>query len=241
MNFRTAIVVGGSSGLGKEIVCELAERGVKVAAVGRSIDSLNELAKLHEGKILPYQHDVRAFSATPELFMQICADLGGLDLIVYAAGVMPAIGPNEFSTDKDLDMIATNFSGCVAWLNEAAMRFQGVGAGSIVGIGSVAGDRGRAGQPVYNATKSALASYLEALRNRLHRHGVKVVTIKPGPLKTPMTAHLDQSKMMDARAAAQKVIKLASKPGEHYLSPVHRVIFAIIRLVPGPIFRRLKI
>lgn len=241
MTIRTAIVVGGSSGLGREIVCELAEQGARVAAVGRNLASLEDLASKFESKVIPYQHDVRDFDSTPDLFKRICADLGGLDVIVYAAGVMPPVGPEEFDTRMDLDMIATNFSGGVAWLNEAAMRFKGVGAGSIVGIGSVAGDRGRAGQPVYNATKSALATYLEALRNRLSRHGVKVVTIKPGPLRTPMTAHLDQTKMMDARTAARKVIKLAARPGEHYLNPAHRVIFAIIRNIPGVIFRRLKI
>lgn len=241
MNFRNAIVVGGSSGLGREIVAELSERGARVAAVGRNQEALDELVSSHQGKVSAYRHDVRDIEGTSELFQRICADLGGLDLIVYAAGVMPQIGPDEFDTEKDLDMIQTNLCGCVAWLNEAANRFQGVGSGSIVGIGSVAGDRGRAGQPVYNATKSAVATYLEALRNRLHRRGVKVVTVKPGPIRTPMTAHLDQSKMMDARAAARKIVKLAGKPGEHYLSPVHRAIFAIIRHIPGAIFRRLRL
>lgn len=241
MRFRTAIVIGGSSGLGREIACELARQGVRVAAVGRSRTALDEVVQSGAGNILAYEFDVHDFGGTAEMFQGICADLEGLDLIVYAAGIMPPIGPQEFDTVKDLDMIATNLSGCVAWLNEAAMRFQGVGSGSIVGIGSVAGDRGRAGQPVYNATKSAMATYLESLRNRLHRLGVKVVTIKPGPLKTPMTSHLDQSKMMDAKAAARKVIRLASKPGEHYLSPVHRMAFSVIRMIPGAIFRRLGI
>jgi len=110
-----------------------------------------------------------------------------------------------------------------------------------VGIGSVAGDRGRSGRPVYNTTKAALATYLEALRNRLSRYGVKVVTIKPGPTQTEMTAHLHMARAMSAKDSAAKILSKANKTGEHYLNPVHRVIFYVIKRIPSPIFRKLKL
>jgi decaprenylphospho-beta-D-erythro-pentofuranosid-2-ulose 2-reductase len=233
---KKVIVVGASSGIGAELVRLMIERGDRVAAVARRGDRLEEL----EGA-LRFAHDVRRTEEIPALFQDICGQLGGLDMIVYAAGVMPEVGPEEFDTEKDLQMIDVNFAGAVAWLNQAAIRFQNTKAGTIVGIGSVAGERGRQGQPVYNASKAAFKAYLEALRNRLSRQGVKVVTIKPGPTATEMTAHMDQSGMMPARQAAELILKKSPREGEHFLKPTHAIIFAIIRNIPSFILRRLKI
>lgn len=177
----------------------------------------------------------------PALFLEVTKQLGGLDMIVYAAGVMPAVGPTEFNTLKDRDMIEVNLLGAVAWLNEAATRFENTRHGTIVGIGSVAGDRGRYGQPVYNATKAALATYLEALRNRLSRLGVRVTTIKPGPVATEMTAALNLKGAMPVQEAARRILILAPRGGEQYLSLKHRIIFYVLKRVPSPIFRKLKI
>lgn len=233
---RKVIVVGASSGIGAELVKQLVARGDKVAAVARRADKLDDLKN-----VLRFPHDVTKFDEIPALFQDICHQLGGLDMIIYAAGVMPEVKADEFNTEKDLAMIDVNVSGAVAWLNEAATRFQNTGSGTIVGIGSVAGERGRQGQPVYNTTKAALHTYLEALRNRLSKRGVKVVTVKPGPTATEMTAHMDQKGMMPADQAARIILKKAEGSGESFLKPTHMVIFAIIRNVPSFIFRRLKI
>lgn len=235
--FRNAIVVGASSGLGAEIARQLGAAGTKVAAVARRKELLSELG----AGILAYEHDVTDYEATPDLFEKITGDLGGLDLIVYAAGVMPKVGEEEFDFAKDRHIFEVNVLGAMAWLDLAATRMGAAGHGSILGIGSVAGDRGRAGQPAYNASKAALATYLEALRNRLTKKGVVVVTVKPGPVLTPMTQGLDIKGMMDVRDAASKIIAKADKPGEHYLKITHRAIFFVIRHIPSAVFRRLKL
>jgi short-subunit dehydrogenase len=90
-------------------------------------------------------------------------------------------------------------------------------------------------------SKAALASYLESLRNRLHKLGVCVVTIKPGPTETEMTQNLNWKGMMSAADVAAITLRKANKPGEHYVKFTHRIIFAIIRRIPGKIFRRLPI
>jgi short-subunit dehydrogenase len=231
------IVVGASSGIGAELVRRLHASGAHVAAVARREE---RLAQLPSG-VRTYPHDVTHFEEVPALFQQIAKDLGGLDTIIYAAGVMPATGPTEYDFAKDRQMVETNLLGAIAWLNQAAERFAAAKAGTIVAIGSVAGDRGRAGQPVYNTSKAALATYLEALRNRLSRLGVRVITIKPGPVATEMTAGLNLKNAMPVEKAAETILKKMKKNGEHYLSPVHRVIFAIIRRIPSPIFRKLKL
>lgn len=241
MNYQKAIVIGASSGIGAELVKVLAQDGCQVAAVARRRDRLVALAQQFPGKVLPYEHDVRKVDDAAALFERITGDLGGLDLVIYSSGVMAKVDPDEYSLEKDREMVETNLLACIAWLNLAAIRFGNVGSGTIVGIGSVAGDRGRRGQPVYNATKGGQAIYLEALRNRLSGRGVTVVTIKPGPVDTDLLKHSNFKNPMPVGVAAKKILKLSRRQGEHYLKFSHRVIFGLIRIIPGWIFRRLKV
>lgn len=236
-----AIVVGASSGIGEEITRQLAANGSLVAAVARRIDKLEKLAESFEGKVVPVEHDVTEYDKVPELFQTITQRLGGLDLIVYAAGVMPEVGWHEYCFDKDRAMVEVNLLGAIAWLNEAATRFESTKHGTIVAIGSVAGERGRGGQPVYNTTKAALATYMEALRNRVGRYGVKVVTVKPGPTQTPMTEKLHLKGAMPVQTAAKLILEKSESGGNHYLKFSHRVAFAIIRAIPSWLFQKLKI
>ncbi|MCX7798859.1 MAG: SDR family NAD(P)-dependent oxidoreductase [Fimbriimonadales bacterium] len=240
--YERAIVVGASSGLGRAIAARLAASGCRVAAVARRLERLESLAsEAPPGRILALRHDVRRLDDVPEAFDAACRALEGLDLVVYSAGFMPPVGPTEFDTPKDRQIVEVNFLGAVAWLNLAADRFLQTRRGAIVGIGSVAGDRGRKGQPVYNASKAALHAYLEALRNRLHGKGVTVATFKPGPMRTEMTAHLRLSRAMDPDSAARIVLSKAHVSGEHYLCLSHRLVFAVLRNTPSWIFRRLPV
>lgn len=236
---KHALVVGASSGIGRELARQLAQQGCKVAAVARRKDRLDELAAEFPGRVLPFEHDVRNYAEVPELFQRIASDLGGLDLVIYASGVMPEVGLAEYSFDKDRDMIEVNVLGAIAWLDQAATRFHSAKHGAIVGVGSVAGDRGRAGQPVYNASKAFVATYLEALRNRLSKHGVVVSTVKPGPVATEMTARVGLKPKMSAEEAARRILRKGLRTGEHYLVPTHRLIFYILKRIPSPLFRRL--
>src|SRR5207342_3486636 len=106
--------------------------------VARRAAELEALATETGG--LPFVHDVTAFGEVPELFQRIARELGGLDLIVYSAGVMPAIGADEYDFGKDKGIVDVNVLGAIAWLNEAARRFERGGTGTIVGLSSVAGD-----------------------------------------------------------------------------------------------------
>lgn len=238
--FERAIVVGASSGIGREIARQLAEQGTQVVAIARRADRLAELAA-SSPKVIPLEHDVTDYDAVPAAFQEATRRLGGLDLIVYASGVMPEVGPHEYDFAKDRVMIEVNVLGAMAWLDQAAIRFEGTKSGTIIGIGSVAGDRGRAGQPAYNTSKAALATYLEALRNRLGKQGIRVVTIKPGPTETEMTAHLAMKGMMSPQDVARITLAKAGRTGEHYVKLTHRVIFAVIRLIPSGIFRKLPL
>lgn len=241
--WKHAIVIGASSGIGRAIAEELLARGCAVGLVARRTEELDRLRSAHpNSKAFAYPHDVRAYDDVPQLFQRITQDLGGLDLVVYASGVMPSIDEHEYSFDKDREMLEVNTLGAIAWLNEAAKRFERTKSGSIVGIGSVAGDRGRRGNPAYCTSKAALATFLESLRNRLSRFGVKVTTIKPGFVDTQMT----QGKpgifwLISPQVAAKSILEAATRGGVAYVPKRWRYVMAIIRSIPSFLFKKLPI
>jgi short-subunit dehydrogenase len=246
--WNRAIIVGASSGIGEAIASQLAASGCRIALVARREAELKSIANrinANAGDVVAsvYPHDVTDVNAVPDLFRTITADLGGLDVIFYASGYMPRIAPDEFDTEKDVAIIDVNVTGAVAWLNESAHRFSQARTGTIVGIGSVAGDRGRRGNPVYGASKAFLDHYLESLRNRLAVKGVSVVTIKPGPVDTPMTQGLGKLPgMISADEAAQQIIT-AAKEGTRiaYIPAKWKVIMGVIKAIPSPVFQFLNV
>ena len=246
--WKSAIVVGASSGIGEALARQLVHEGVRTALVSRREPELKALAaSLNEGEgkslAIIYPHDVTNTNEAPALFDRIARDLDGVDLVIYCAGVMPAIGPDEYNIDKDAAIFDVNVKGAMSWLNLAAQRFGQQRGGTIVGISSVAGDRGRRGQPAYCASKAALNTYMESLRNRLSTRGVTVVTIKPGPVDTPLTAGLGKLPLMvDATTAASEILAAARNGANTaYVPSKWRPIMAILRGIPSSIFRYLKV
>lgn len=243
---RRALIVGASSGMGEELVRQLAAEGYAVAAVARRAEKLEALAAEPGcgGRVSVFPHDVNAVDEIPGLLERIVEALGGLDLYVYAAGVMPDVGPEEYDTEKDLAMVDVNLGGAIAWTNPVARLFHSQRRGTIVGIGSIAGDRGRKGAPVYGATKAAFATYLESLRNRLSERAVRVVTIKPGMIETPMTEHLDKLVMpVSAKRAAKEILKVSRGRlwNERHVPLRWWPVSLVIRSIPSFLFRRTNI
>ena len=140
-------------------------------------------------------------------------------------------------------MIDVNLRGAIAWLNPAAERFGRLRRGTLVGIGSVAGDRGRSGNPAYNTAKAGVHTYLEALRNRVGRFGVKVVTIKPGFVDTEMTRGMSGLLwLISADRAAEIILKKARRGSVVAYVPARwRVLMWVIRSIPSFLFKYLKV
>lgn len=141
----------------------------------------------------------------------------------------------EYNFEKDRIALEVNVLGAVAWLDQAADRFSRAGGGTIVGISSVAGDRGRRGNPVYNASKAALNTYLEGLRMRLQPKGVTVLTAKPGFVTTPMTEGLGKLPMaISPQEAARRILEAArDKRSIAYIPGKWRPIMFLIRNLPA--------
>ncbi|HEX5010922.1 MAG TPA: SDR family NAD(P)-dependent oxidoreductase [Planctomycetota bacterium] len=246
---QRALVVGGSLGLGSALVRQLAREGCRVAALSRSGDDLEALAREVSGEasraggaLFVHVHDVRDTAAVPALFETIVRELGGLDLLVYTAAIMPSVGRTEYDTEKDLDILAVNFGGLLAWGNQAAQLFRTQRAGALVGISSIAGNRGRKGNPAYGASKAAMDNWLEALRNRLAGEGVHVCTVKPGYMATRMTAGMDKLFWVASPEQAAAEVLQAARTGVNvrYVLRRWRVVGTLLHFIPSFVFRRLE-
>jgi short-subunit dehydrogenase len=240
------VVIGASSGIGEAIARRLAREGYAVALVARRADLLNKVAeqiKAAGGKAFTYVHDVTHYEEVAALFQTILRDLGRLDVVVYASGVMPSVAVNEFSFEKDQAMVEVNVLGGMAWLDQAAMAFERMGRGSIVGISSVAGDRGRVINPTYNASKAAFSAYLEALRNRLSRKGVQVLTVKPGMVDTEMMKDVRRRLWVvpPEKIATDTWAAIKSRKQVIYTPARWGLMMLVIQHIPSFIFRRLSI
>ena len=244
--FAHALVVGASSGIGEALARRLATDGARIALVARREDELRRIMDeindaAGEERAIAVAHDVRAADEAADLVQEIARRLGGLDLVIYAAGSMPAVEVDEYDTAKDREMLEVNLIGAVAWLNPIAERMARLGRGTIVGIGSVAGDRGRAPNPVYCTSKAGFHAYLEALRNRVAKVGVKVVTIKPGFVDTAMTRGKEGLFwVISADRAAEIILKKARRGVVTAYVPARwRLVMTIVRSIPSFIFSKL--
>jgi short-subunit dehydrogenase len=252
-----AIIVGASTGMGAALARQLVAKGYQVALIGRQTEKLEELANTLNAAaaaktVTPvaqlYAHDVRDGDAVPGLLEQIRRDMGRnggeLSVVVYAAGVMPPSEDGEWSFADERLMIETNVIGAMAWLNTSAAVMKRMGHGTLVGISSVAGDRGRKGNSAYMASKAALSTYLESLRYRLHGSGVRVVTVKPGFVATPMTAGMKLPKPLTISAdqAAGAIARQCQKgKSVAYVPGYWRLIMLVIKSLPASLMVRLPI
>jgi decaprenylphospho-beta-D-erythro-pentofuranosid-2-ulose 2-reductase len=249
-SWRTAIVVGASSGIGEAVARRLAAEGLRVALVARREPELRAVADsigaaTKDGRAVYRVHDVRDGAAVPAVWDSVERELGPVDLLVFAAGTMPAVGENEYTWEKDRETVEVNLVGALAWFDQAALRMQAARRGTIVGVSSVAGDRGRRGNPAYAASKSGMNTVLESLRNRLSRHGVTVCTVRPGFVDTPMTRGLALPKRLTVSAdhAARLILAAArrSRGVDRYVPGRWALILFVIRHIPSFVFRRLSI
>ena len=241
------LIIGASSGMGAALARRLAKSGYTLALISRREAELStlcdEINKANGAtRAVAYVHDVTHYDEVPALLRRIVSDLGGLDLVIYAAGVNHPPGMDRYNFDGDRDMLEVNLIGAFAWLNPIAAMFQSAGSGQIVGISSVAGDRGRVGNPGYNASKAGLSSYLESLRNRLTRHGVHVLTVKPGFVQTEMlkAAQKPMFPITPEKAAEDIHGAMRARKQQIYAPWFWTWIMLGVRNIPSVLFRRMS-
>ncbi|MEQ8329592.1 MAG: SDR family NAD(P)-dependent oxidoreductase [Longimicrobiales bacterium] len=237
---RHVVLVGATDGIGLALARAHLERSWRVAVVGRSSSKVDRVVtELREavpgGTVVGGVLDVTQRARTAGVLNGVLADLGQMDRLVYTAGVMDD-GPR--ATGR---MIDVNTVGAIDVLEWGAAYLTEAGQGRLAAIGSVAGDRGRRGNPVYGASKAALHQYLEGLRHRLHDQGVGVTTIKPGWVRTRMLGDVPgfPPSIAASRAAELIVRGLDAERDAFYVPAWWGLVSLVLRALPRPVFKRM--
>jgi decaprenylphospho-beta-D-erythro-pentofuranosid-2-ulose 2-reductase len=236
---RHVILVGATDGIGLALARAYLERSWRVGLLGRDPAKVEDVVATLSGgypgaTVIGSVLDTADRDAALPALEGMLVALGQMDLLVYCAGIMgeePAEARHVFDV---------NVLGAIVALEWGADYFVQAGRGRLAAIGSVAGDRGRKGKPVYAATKAALHTWLQGLRHRLHGTGVGVTTVKPGWVRTRMLGDVPgfPPSISPARAAAVIAGALDAGRATVYVPWWWEVVSAALRLLPGPVFNR---
>lgn len=245
MTDTPVLILGARSDIGRAVAHAFAARGHDIQLAARKADTLaadrddialryNVAVSLHECDAL----DIAGHAA-------FVADLPSLPgIAVCAIGLMGDQAADTANPAQASTVLRSNFEGPASLLGHLANAMAARGSGTLIGISSVAGERGRASNYIYGAAKAGFSAFLSGLRNRLAGQGVHVITVLPGFVETRMTAGMDLPGALTAapEEVAGAILKAQDK-GRNviYTRSVWRVIMGIIRAIPETIFKRLKL
>jgi short-subunit dehydrogenase len=243
---ETWLILGASSAIGRAFAREAAARGGAIILAGRDAPDLArtqaDIRVAHGAVCTVAPFDALDYASHAALAEAMQAVPGVLN-IALLFGIMPDQADMDADIQQALACIETGFSGAVSILHRLAPELERRRAGTIIGFGSVAGDRGRLKNYVYGATKAGLHAYLAGLRNRLARIGAHVMTVKPGFVDTAMTFGLPGMFLVaKPDAVARACLDAAAKKRDViYLPFFWHFIMLIIRAIPERLFKRLSI
>ena len=244
---RKIIILGATSGIALEVQRQLARRGCELLLVARSPQRLAEiqadLAARGAQQVLTYSGDLGTIQQHAGIFEFARHSFPDFDTVLLAYGSMRDQKDSEISVDTLLEELQVNFVSAAAILTLFAADLERRRTGCVAAITSVAGDRGRRSNYVYGSSKGALSLFLQGLRSRLHPAGVRVITIKPGPVQTPMTDHMANSAhFADPEQVARDIVGALARrsPDVLYTPKVWRYVMSAVRHIPEGIFKRLS-
>ncbi len=225
---------------------KLAVRGASFYLVARTASKLEAVASdlTVRGASAVYAKlmDLDDTNAHAEMLASAAEALGHIDFALIAHGVLGDQAHAQTSYTAAEAIFKTNFLSAVSLCTWLANYFAARQTGSLTVISSVAGDRGRQSNYVYGASKGALNIFLDGLRNRVDRLGVQVLTIRPGFVSTPMTAHLPKNALFaEPNAIADGILKaVVNRKDNVYLPPIWAAIMLLVRNIPQSIFKKLN-
>ena len=239
----TALVIGATSDIGRAIARKLADDGWALALAGRNPARLEREARdlrvRTGGAVAAHRCDV----LDEDCGISWLDDLDPLpDLAVCAVGLLGDQAESERDGAAAERVMRTNYVGPALLLGALAERFAQRGGGTLVGVSSVAGERGRAANYVYGSAKAGFTAFLSGLRNRLGASSVHVVTVKPGFVRTRMTDGMDLPARLTAEPeeVAEAVVRAIRRRRDVvYVRRIWRPIMLILRAIPEGVFKRL--
>ena len=242
----SVLILGATSAIARGTAAAFAARGDNLYLASRDLEELKRIAadfQIRYGvKVYYGLFDAAKTDTHPEFFKNVIKEMHELSGVVLAFGML---GDQRAARDFKVagKIITSNFTGAVSILSLCANHFEPLKRGFIIGLSSVAGDRGRQSNYVYGAAKGALSLYLQGLRNRLYPSGVRVITIKPGFVDTAMTFGLPGLFLVATpQNIGKQIVKTLSKSADIvYLPGFWRFIMLIIKHVPEFIFKRMKL
>jgi decaprenylphospho-beta-D-erythro-pentofuranosid-2-ulose 2-reductase len=247
MTLTKVMIVGATSTIAHETAKMFAADGAELFLVARSQDKLATVAddlKVRGAKrVETCLLDLTDLDKHAEMFNAAVTALGGLDVLLIAHGTLSDEKASEQSAAYTLNEMTINFTSIVSVLTIAANYFEQQKTGCIAAISSVAGDRGRSNNYVYGAAKAGLNAFLSGMRGRLYKSGVSVLTVKPGPVDTPMTAGLKKNPLFADPAKVGAAIYRGMQSGQDvlYTPWFWRYIMFILTHVPESIFKRMNL
>ena len=239
----TALLIGATSDIGRAIARRLAAAGYALQLAARVPAQLQADRcdlRLRSGVgVTLHRCDV----LQPDAGLSLLAELPTLpDVAVCLVGLLGDQQEAERDAAAAELVMRTNYLGPALLMGALAERFQQRGSGVLVGVSSVAGDRGRAANYLYGSAKAGFSAFLSGLRGRLAASGVHVVTVKPGFVRTRMTDGRELPERLTAHPDAVAAATLdAIRRRRHviYVRPVWRLIMLLLRALPEPLFMRL--
>ena len=242
---RRALILGARSDIAMACARALAKDGWAVMLAARNADRLDaELQDLTLRAGVPASaHEFDALDLSS--FEGFADSIGPLpDLVICAVGFMGEQAESQADPTAAARVMRSNFEGPALVLGVFAERMEKRRTGTIIGISSVAGERGRASNYVYGAAKAGFTAFLSGLRNRFHGRGVQVITVLPGFVATRMTEGMDLNPRLTAQPdEVARAILTAMERGRDvvWVRPIWRVIMAVIRTLPEWLFKRTRL
>lgn len=245
MEEKWLLVLGAKSDIAKAVAHKFADNGFNIYLSARShIDLENDAKDIeirHGVKAKTLEFDALKFSSHRHFYESLNNKPVG---VICAVGYLGTQKKAEQDLVEAQRIISTNFTGCVSILNEIVNDFENKKRGFVIGISSVAGDRGRQSNYLYGSAKAGFTAYLSGLRNRLSRSNVRVITVKPGFVFTAMTKDFNLPKVLTAqpKEVADDIFR-AWKNGKDviYVKWFWKYIMSIIRLIPEKLFKKLTL
>lgn len=243
---KRVVILGAASGIAEATARLYAAEGARLLLVGRNAERLEQIAtdlRLRGAASAQWVVLNLASASARDGLGTMSAQLGGIDHILLAYGIMPEQAEAEHDPGIAGEMIAVNFASAAQWCLAAANLLEAQGHGSLVVLGSPAGDRGRRRNYVYGATKAGLATLVEGIAHRFAGKGPRAVLVKPGPTDTAMTRGLPKGGVLWSTAprVAAVVRRAADWGGPVQYAPLRWwLIMKIVRAIPAPIFNRVN-